>query len=710
MARELGLDDIDTVLSSSEPLGDRAFPVLSSLLALLNEDAPRLEEPLRQATIRLLERRDELNGNTPLLMAAVRHLGLYPYLDTAYLNTADLIAYEAHRPEGEEVEEYVFHERQLAVYQHLIDGENVIVSAPTSFGKSLVIDAIAASRRHNNIVLLVPTLALIDETRRRLSKFSGTYKVVTHSSQSLAERNLFVLTQERFLEFAEFPQIDFFVIDEFYKLNPASDGDRSYLLNQALYELLKTGARFYFLGPNIENIPGDLQVDARFLNETFQTVALDLRPVAKSLGDDGRQSLVDLCQTITEPTLIFCSSPARAKRVTSWLVEDGVSATDGVPLEAVDWIERAYTPEWSLVKAMRSGIGLHHGQVPRALAQYVVRAFNEQRLRFLVCTSTLIEGVNTTAKNVIIFDDRINRSRYDFFTFNNIRGRSGRMFQHFVGHVYVFNPQPQDQLPFVDVPALTQPVSTPTSLLINMAAEDLTPESQERLESVLAEGILPKDVLKSVSGVAPEDMVALAKALAADLNSASRQLSWTGYPSAAQHRFACQLMWDYLGGSKRRIAPSVLSAVQLDFQIRRLRRLGLPAVLKAEIARAEDVDSAVDGVLNFLRQWASFNYPRLIAALDAVQRAVFRRAGLPAGDFRFFAAQVENWFMPFPLVMLEEFGIPVQVGVLLAPLLLEDGASTDIDLVLQRLASFTPRNLKLHPFEISLIEWAQEGL
>ena len=34
----------------------------------------------------------------------------------------------------------------------------------------------------------------------------------------------------------------------------------------------------------------------------------------------------------------------------------------------------------------------------------MVRAFEEHQIRFLVCTSTIIEGVNTAAENVTIYD------------------------------------------------------------------------------------------------------------------------------------------------------------------------------------------------------------------------------------------------------------------------------------------------------------------
>ena len=144
---------------------------------------------------------------------------------------------------------------QWEVCRALLDGNNVMLSAPTSFGKSLIVDALIATQRFRTIVLIVPTIALIDETRRRLARFRARYKIITHASQRPARRNLLVLTQERFLELEQVRYVELFVIDEFYKLHPEVDAQRSLTLNHALYRRLKHGAQFYMTAPSIQGIP-----------------------------------------------------------------------------------------------------------------------------------------------------------------------------------------------------------------------------------------------------------------------------------------------------------------------------------------------------------------------------------------------------------------------------------------------------------------------
>ncbi|MEK5760589.1 helicase, partial [Acinetobacter variabilis] len=94
------------------------------------------------------------------------------------------------------------------------------------------------------------------------------------------------------------------------------------------------------------------------------------------------------------------------------------------------------------------------------------------KINILICTSTLIEGVNTNGKNVVIYDDCITRkTKLDMFTFNNIAGRSGRMFEHYVGNVYIFGRKPQAELPYIDVPIVTQSENISDSLLLHLGDE-----------------------------------------------------------------------------------------------------------------------------------------------------------------------------------------------------------------------------------------------
>ena len=587
-------------------------------------------------------------------------------------------------------------------------GRSVILSAPTSFGKSLVIDAVIASQKYKNVLVVVPTIALIDETRRRLLQLPTPYKVITHPTQAPAERNVFVLTQERALELPDLRLIDFFVIDEFYKLAPGRDGEeRASLLNQVFYQLVRMKKPFYLLGPSITGISDSVRsrVDCTFLVEPYHTVVSELHRVPYSR--DEFEALAQLCSTLDGPTIVFCQSPRRAAEVSTYLIDKGIGENNARLATAVQWVARNYHPEWHFTRALRNGIGVHHGRIPRALAQFVVNAFDNNDVRFLICTSTMIEGVNTKAQNVVIFDNKINRQKYDYFTFNNIRGRSGRMFKHFVGHVYLFHEPPQDALPFVDVPAFSQSDDAPESLLIQIAAEDLTEVSRRRIEQYSSQATLSFATIKENVGIDPESQLSLAYQLASDPTAYHPALSWTFAPTYAQLQTVCKLIWDHFDGPSLG-SGSVRSASQLAVRINLLRRAPLIRDLIAQqLAFEPDPEKSVPNVLDFLRLWAMFHFPRLLRAVGRIQLEVFRQAGLKPGDYSIFAGQVENLFLDPAVVALDEYGIPIELGRRLESVLQPEG---NLDVALERLTTLNLDSLELDPFERLLIENAREAL
>jgi hypothetical protein len=696
--------DLKSALADRAFITANAFQVAREIcrLACRTGDEERAEG--QDLLLRALEHKDAFGSAVVLLDAALREVGLFPYLDPEALGLADRLAYECHRPDN--LDDRVLHAPQARIYRSLIGGTSVVLSAPTSFGKSLVIDAVIASGRFKNIIIVVPTIALIDETRRRLSRFRDQYKILTHSFQHRGERNVYVMTQERVLEL-EIEEVDFFVIDEFYKLSPpanAAEQERCALLNQAFYRLVKRCKRFYMLGPGIEAISPDFKgrLECEFLHENYQTVASDVHMVA--VGDDELETLKQLCGTLDGPTIVFCRSPDRTSDVAEVLRGIGNPPPSSVE-DAANWIGDHYHPDWDFVTALRHGIGVHHGRIPRSIAQYVVRAFNAGDLNFLVCTSTLIEGVNTKAKNIVVLDNKISRSRYDLFTFNNIRGRSGRMFQHFVGHVYVFHQPPQGDLPVVDVPAITQSDAASDALLLQLDPAELTDRSKQRL-SRFENQLLSINTLRQNAGIDPTKQLALAQTLLGDAASYARRLAWSGNPSWPELQLVCELIWNHFDGITF-AQQSIRSPIPLAAMLMRLSdRDSMRDMITAQLQyNNHDPNQAVRAALDFLRLWAAFHFPRLLRALNLIARDVFEPRRLPVGDYSAYATRVENLFLEPALIALDEYGIPLPLARRIHRYF---GNERDFDKLIERLRAVDVEKLGLAPFEQDMVLDAQK--
>lgn len=669
------------------------FRILKDIAELVSER----NDAAQELVLRLFERKEEFKQYHGIIVELVKQVGLYPYLKDEELSVKDAVALEMHRPEG--LNSVVFHQSQIEVYNRLMDGENVILSAPTSYGKSLIIDAVIASGRYNNIVVIVPSIALIDETRKRLSTFQDKYKIITYPYQSIEDKNVLVLTQERAIEIIDRVAVDFFVVDEFYKIGTNTAGDERYkILNQVFYKLVKTKAQFYLLGPNIENLEtgalGNIQFV--FIKTDFKTVVSERHRIRVNNIEERYRELTNILRKSTEPTLVYCKSPKSANDLAERLLIEGLYEEIPENKSIVDWIKENYHSEWVLPNALEHGIGIHHGKNPRALSQQCVKLFNEGRLNCLICTSTLIEGVNTKAKSIVIYDNKVAKTDIDYFTFNNICGRSGRMFSHFVGHVFLFNDPPEPELPLVDFPIFTQTNGVPDELLINVEDEDLTEESRERIKIYSSQGLLPIHVLQSNSYISLEKQLRLAKYLNAYVYQIHHMLSWQSTPTARQLKFCCNLIWDYFEGGKKMVF-GVSSGDQLAYRINSYRTAGsIKQFIKTNLAGKYDVNSAIELSLDIQRHWINFKFPRYLRSLGQIANEVFKQYKLALCDYGYYASLVENYFLPNYVAPFDEYGLPVQVSNELSKRV---KFSTIFDEALQQLKSINVDELDLSAIE-----------
>ena len=691
---------------------EQAFAILQVIARTLGQ---KPEDPATQSLlIRALEHREDFAACSPLLNALLRETGLYPYAEPGELTARDRLAFEFHRPDGRLAETgMVFHRVQAQLYWRLADGENVILSAPTSFGKSLVVDALIASGKFRRIALVVPTIALIDETRKRLSRFGDAYKIVTHASQLTDPQRgtIYVLTQERVIERDDLNNLELFVIDEFYKLDPSGGGaDRAAILNHAFYKLLKTARQFYLLGPNIRAVPTDFQdrFEARLIVSDFVTVASDVRRVDQTGG--AREALVRLTKELDGSTLIYCQSPGSVRRVAQLMVERDVSTPAPELRDVVDWIGRHFHPDWIVARALACGIGVHHGRLPRALAQLQVRLFNSGALKFLVCTSTLIEGVNTAAKHVVIYDNKVSKKPFDYFTYRNIQGRSGRMFRHFVGTVHLFHSPPQADLLDVDFPAFSQTDAASDGLLVQLDEADLGRDGLRRVNKLKGQPDLSMETIRANAHVDPQQQIDLARHIRLHARELYPALSWRGEPSNDQIYKVCELLFDtLLSGVGRDV---VRNDRHLAFLLTQLRQLGAAGFIQAQASSTgsrapADPSDRVENALEFLRNWASFQFPRALTALERIQAEMFGRMSLPIGSYTPFAVRVENLMLPPALAALDEYGLPLQLVVRLQAFL---PATSDLDAVLAALRRLNTVRLRLDPFEEPLLNKVKETI
>ena len=354
------------------------------------------------------------------------------------------------------------HPDQLMVIDEIRKNDGVIFSAPTSFGKTFSIFEYIAQENPKNIVLVVPTLALVSEynsliTKKYRNKFEK-YKVYRSISEEhsydFAAFNIFILTHDRIVDqvsFTIFDKIDFLVIDEVYKLKRNESDDRVLILNLAYHHLVKVSVKHVLLAPfigGIDNIE-ELAKKPSFVKSNFSPVVNQVKSYKVEDGDEHRFDQVNkILKDIgtEEKTMVYFHTVANIyKYINSHIPVREVEIT-GIAENFISWMKEEIHEEWYLVKSMERGFLVHNGQLSTGIRMLQLELYNEDTsFNTLLCTSTLLEGVNTTAKHVIISKAARYPDDFDAFDFYNLVGRSGRLFKHYLGIAhYIQGPDDPD--------------------------------------------------------------------------------------------------------------------------------------------------------------------------------------------------------------------------------------------------------------------------
>jgi hypothetical protein len=371
-------------------------------------------------------------------------------------------------------------------------------SAPTSAGKSFIIThwLIDFIRRVPQalIVYLVPTRALISQVEAEITRLVGAAGLgnVSVSSLPLARSvipehaNVLVLTQERFhiLQTAVADlSVNVLIVDEAHKVG---DGHRGVLLQQVVEAVARSNAavKVVFASPMTSN-PETLVQDApagrvRDYFESHEvTVSQNLLWVSQ-VPRHPRDWTVSLClpdHRVDIGTLRLHATPSSSAKRLSFVAHalgqaragnivyvngaadaekialqlwdlrgpDGDVSRDARVAALIELAQRVVHRDFLLARVLVRGVAFHYGNLPLLIRAEVERLFSEGVLHYLVCTSTLVEGVNMSCRSIFVRGPTKGRGQpmtaEDFW---NLAGRAGRWGREFQGNIVCVDPERAD--------------------------------------------------------------------------------------------------------------------------------------------------------------------------------------------------------------------------------------------------------------------------
>ncbi len=379
---------------------------------------------------------------------------------------------------------------QMQLWESVNHYPVTIVNAPTSAGKSFILQnhiVNAVAFECMCAVYIVPTRALIEQVIndfRNIMNKAGIQDIVVSAIPDVpnGKKTIYVLTQERtqLLLENEF-QIDITVVDEAQNVSDSARG----IILQSVVETIKRkneNVKFIFATPFVQNpklflhmfsldetnskiIPiGESPVSQNLFSVSLNKEKTHLFDISK-LREDGKfypvGSLYSELEILNEKhylailaleagkddnNIIYGNEPTKCEEIAQLIAQQLPELSHRKELiEFSDYLKEHIHRDYLLADTIRHGVAYHYGKLPAFIRKGIERLCSSGDIKFIICTSTLLQGVNLPAKNIFISNPSKGQDAHrksipmnapDFW---NLAGRAGRLTKDFEGNVFLLN-------------------------------------------------------------------------------------------------------------------------------------------------------------------------------------------------------------------------------------------------------------------------------
>ncbi|HAN10528.1 MAG TPA: hypothetical protein DCP90_07930 [Clostridiales bacterium] len=380
------------------------------------------------------------------------------------------------------------------------------ISAPTSAGKSFAlllktVDILIKEKV--DIIYIVPTLSLVNQVSedyiRMIKKFSiqncNIYNSYVFDKEKI-ENRIFVLTQEKALaafmdENKPFDKKAILIVDEIQNIEHVDEHSdtRSKILYDTIIEFRheKLVYKMIISGPRIEEI--DTLGKELFGKEDVIKLQTNISPVLnltysiskenkkyflkqycaindnakyieiiksdiingygnKAYTEEYLKYLAKLVNNIggQEQNIIFAPTSDTASKIASFMADNSdINKLNEKLKELITYYSESIHTDYAMCKTLEHGIAYHHGKLPNHIRRTLEKAISQRLIANVACTTTLMQGVNMPAQNVIIRNPHLyikknpNSGELSSYEMANLRGRAGRLLKDFIGRTYVLD-------------------------------------------------------------------------------------------------------------------------------------------------------------------------------------------------------------------------------------------------------------------------------
>uniref|UniRef100_A0ABD2WL81 DNA-directed DNA polymerase n=1 Tax=Trichogramma kaykai TaxID=54128 RepID=A0ABD2WL81_9HYME len=373
----------------------------------------------------------------------------------------------------------------LANKKILLDNKNLVYSAPTSAGKTLVSELLILKtvlERRKKVIFILPFVSvvrekmfylqdLLSDSGVRVEGFmggvapAGGFQSVHIAIATIEKANSLI---NRLMQDGDLDILGAVVIDELHLLG---DPGRGYILELLLTKLKYMSDSFEHIDIQLIGMSATLPnlpliadwLNAELYHTDFRPIPLEERCkiglsimnkefnlvkeliVAPDIIDDS-DNVIQLCiETIStgRGTLIFCPTKNWCEKLAVQMAAtffqlghdkttNGMILRNNIDSDMVQEVlaQLEHSPvglDSVLKKTISFGVAFHHAGLTMDERDIIEGAFRTGSLKVLVATSTLSSGVNLPARRVIIRSPMFNGNVIDKLTYQQMIGRAGRM-------------------------------------------------------------------------------------------------------------------------------------------------------------------------------------------------------------------------------------------------------------------------------------------